>query len=379
MTGGLVLGIDAGGTSTRAVVASLDGARLGTGRAGGGNPTTHGVGSACAAIAEAVGRALQGLDPAHVSAGVIGLAGSAPFRQEPGAVALDQVWRGAGLGSRPRMVTDVLVAFLAGTPHPSGTVLVAGTGAVAARVRERALERVADGLGWLLGDEGSAFWLGRAAARAALRDLAADAEGGLLTRLVLTHLATGGTIGGTTGTGTAAGGERYGGGAGAGPWMGTGGEPPPGGGGLPAAVFGRGPDPLGPGGRDLAVRLVAELQAAPMRLATLAPLVSEAAEEGDPVAVAIVREAAERMLSTVSEVREPDERDPIVLAGGVLAVEGPVRAAVRALLAERWDAPITGVGEGAAAAAWLAAVDTGELDGPAATDLHARLVGTAPG
>ncbi|MFD0788716.1 ATPase, partial [Micromonospora azadirachtae] len=43
MSGTVVVGLDIGGTSTRATVLGLDGQRLGTGRAGGGNPTSHGA------------------------------------------------------------------------------------------------------------------------------------------------------------------------------------------------------------------------------------------------------------------------------------------------------------------------------------------------
>ena len=39
--GGLVLGGDLGGTSTRILVTDLDGHAVGQGRAGGGNPTAH--------------------------------------------------------------------------------------------------------------------------------------------------------------------------------------------------------------------------------------------------------------------------------------------------------------------------------------------------
>ncbi|WP_228564599.1 BadF/BadG/BcrA/BcrD ATPase family protein, partial [Catenulispora rubra] len=65
-------------------------------------------------------------------------------------------------------MSDVTVAFAAGTPAPDGTLLVSGTGAVAARMHDRLPVHFRDGYGWLLGDEGSGFWIGRQAARAAL-------------------------------------------------------------------------------------------------------------------------------------------------------------------------------------------------------------------
>ena len=75
--------------------------------------------------------------------------------------------------------------------------------------------------------------------------------------------------------------------------------------------------------------------------------------------------------------RRPDPpagaTDPVVLGGGLLTGDTPLAAAVRAELARRWPAaPLRTAGDGAAAAAWLAARDLPEVTDPAA--LHARLV-----
>ncbi|PWU43818.1 ATPase, partial [Micromonospora globispora] len=58
MSGTVVVGLDVGGTSTRAAALSLDGGRLGTGRAGGGNPTSHGAERAAAELLTALRAAL---------------------------------------------------------------------------------------------------------------------------------------------------------------------------------------------------------------------------------------------------------------------------------------------------------------------------------
>src|SRR5215211_3250173 len=71
-----VLGMDIGGTATRAVVLDLDGHRRGTGLAGGGNPTSHGAQAATASLATALSAALAGLDPTRVAAAAVGLAGA---------------------------------------------------------------------------------------------------------------------------------------------------------------------------------------------------------------------------------------------------------------------------------------------------------------
>ena len=55
-------------------------------------------------------------------------------------------------------------------------MLVAGTGAVAGRIVAGELRERRDGWGWLLGDEGSGFWLGREAVRATLTRLQTGTE-----------------------------------------------------------------------------------------------------------------------------------------------------------------------------------------------------------
>src|ERR671914_20747 len=155
---------------------------------GGGNPISHPAGAA-AALAGALGAALAGVDPGRVQASVIGVAGGSALRTPPVAARFGQVWTDAGLTCDPGYAPDLEVAFAAGTPEPDGSVLVAGTGATAGAVSGRRLTRTADGHGWLLGDDGSGFWLGREAVRAALRTLDAGEPPGPLVGAVLRELA----------------------------------------------------------------------------------------------------------------------------------------------------------------------------------------------
>ena len=229
---GVVLGIDAGGTSTRAVVASLDGTRIARGRAGGGNPTAHGIAAATTALATAAGQALREYGEAPVLAGVVGVAGSEAFLDSHGKSVVEAAFAELGVAAPPQVIGDVLVAFAAGTPEPSGTVLISGTGAVAAGITGRERGRLADGLGWLFGDHGSGYWLGHQAAKAVVHRLAMGLADGPLTRLVVQALLPGENAG---------------------------------------------------GGRDLANRLIGVAQSRPpLTLAALGPLVSQAATEGDP-------------------------------------------------------------------------------------------------
>jgi glucosamine kinase len=164
----LVVGVDAGGTASRAVVATLAGAVVGRGLAGPGNPFATGP-AAVASITEALRQALSGVDTGAVAGGVLGLAGNAACADPVIKAALDAAWASAGLRCARTVVGDAETAFAAGTPAPSGAVLIAGTGAVAARLEDHLIVRVSDGLGWLLGDQGSGHWIGMRAIRAAVR------------------------------------------------------------------------------------------------------------------------------------------------------------------------------------------------------------------
>ncbi|WP_092383020.1 N-acetylglucosamine kinase [Micromonospora phaseoli] len=325
MTGTVVVGLDIGGTSTRALAVTLDGERLGTGRSGGGNPTSHGANRAAGELRAALRQALTDVDPSRVRAGAIGLAGAGRLLADPaGRAVFDDAWRAAGLRCPYAVHGDALVAYASGTHSPTGTVLVAGTGAIAAQVRELRLARVADGHGWLLGDVGSGFWLGHQAVRRLLAALDAGGDPGDLGRRVLTEL-----------TGS-------------------------------AEVAARPRDTV-----DALVQTVTRRP--PVELARLAPLVVSAAGTAEPVAAGLIAEAAGHLISSTSRVRPPGDASPLVLGGGLLTGQTLLAAAVHAEARQCWpDAPIRAAGDGAAAAAWLAARDLPEVTDPAA--LHARLV-----
>ncbi|GAA2672854.1 MULTISPECIES: N-acetylglucosamine kinase [Actinosynnema] len=303
-----VVGVDGGGTSTRALLFGADGTRLGAGRAGGSNPNSVGSGTAAANLRLALEGALSGVDAGAVRAGVLGMAGSSKLTDPEVEALFLAAWAGAGLRCPMRVVTDCEAAFAAGTAAPDGTVLVGGTGSIAARVRGRRVVGTVGGHGWLLGDEGSAFWLGREAVRAALRALEAGELDGLA-RAVL---------------------ERAGVGEGPGAWA----------------------------------RLITAANAGPpVALAGYAPLVTEAAgAPGEVVAARIVGECARVLADLAAAARTADEVAPVVLVGSL--VDAPVLGErLRAELAVRTDGEVVVVREAAVGAAWLAALESGAEDG----------------
>jgi N-acetylglucosamine kinase-like BadF-type ATPase len=167
-----LLALDAGGTSTRAVVVDASGRAYGYGFASGGNPTAAGIREAAAAIGIAAEQALASSTSSDQPAlALIAMAGekTAAFRTEVSR-------RLAALGVRDVVLEhDLLGVFHSGTAARDGYALIAGTGTVAARIRAGRLDRVAGGKGWLLGDAGGGFWIGHAVARAVVAAL--DGQG----------------------------------------------------------------------------------------------------------------------------------------------------------------------------------------------------------
>ncbi|MFB7375665.1 N-acetylglucosamine kinase [Streptomyces sp. NPDC056222] len=264
-----VLGIDAGGTRSRARLAdAATGAVLAEGTGGPGNalsvPHADLVRNLTGALRGAVPRDRAG---ALVSV-VAGFAGGGPGGGvEKARSALAAALAEAGASpARVEVMGDADIAFASGPGTPAdGLVLIAGTGAAGARVERRRAVRAVDGDGWLLGDAGSGFWLGREALRAVLRSL--DGRG------PATALA--GPVGEVCGGLTK---ER---------------------------VVG-----YGFGGH-------------PVRLAALSPLVVDAERAGDEVARSLLDRAADELAATVGALT-PRPGEPLVSTGGLIGPGGPL-------------------------------------------------------
>jgi N-acetylglucosamine kinase-like BadF-type ATPase len=356
-----VLGLDVGGSHSRALLAATDGTRLGAGAAAGGNPVTHGPGTAVERIAQALVAALGGdTPPAAVAACVIGIAGAGRFATEPDAAhAIESMAAEIGLRCGVRLVSDVTVAFAAGTARADGALLLSGTGAVAARMRGHEPVEIRDGYGWLLGDEGSGFWIGREAVRATLAAIDGRVPMTELPQLVLRHFVDQAAEGepsrqveGTAGDGADGAGSADEETAGAAGGYSVG------------AAFSR-------SDRRLATELVRAVGASPtVAMAALAPSVMAAYELGDPAAERIVVDSAARLVESLAGIG-PEPGGAIVLAGSVLTTGSPVQELVVKSIAERWPQAAVGIGaDGAAGAAWLAIRD---VVGEDAVAVHRRL------
>ena len=273
-----VLGIDAGGTKTVALLADGDGLIIADGRAGGANLQTEGELQVEKVLHDVIEQVTRGriIAPAAVCLGMAGV-----DREADGRTIRD-IMRRLGYRSNTLIVNDALIALVAGAGPSPGLVVISGTGSIAFGVSHRGLAARAGGWGPTLGDEGSGYWIGRRALEAVTRD--ADGRGPRtgLTQLVLDHFQL--------------------------------------------------PRPQS---------LVAEIYHQPQgrrAIAALAPLVDGARAEGDVVAAEIMIAAADELAiaagSVISRLDMRGEQFPILLAGGILKRSEWLAAEVAVRMAE---------------------------------------------
>ena len=256
-----VIGIDAGGTRTTGLIAGRDATPVRSAQSSGAN--LHSEGEA------GVERVLRDL-----LASLLGAAGAEPVRaicagmagvSRPEDIATIERVLARLLPNVPAVVvSDALVALEAGTPRAAGIVLISGTGSIAYGRDAEGRTTRAGGWGYVLGDEGSGYWLGRNALRSVVR--AADGRGDTtsMTGPVLAHHGV------------------------------------------------RTPTEL--------VRAIAGAGAKPSAIAQLASIAGEAAEAGDPVARHLIDRGGEELAAAVASVarRLSLSQAPLWLSGGTL-------------------------------------------------------------
>jgi N-acetylglucosamine kinase-like BadF-type ATPase len=165
-----VLGIDGGGTKTQAAIVDQDGRLCGAGRGGPSNYDDVGVATAQANILRAVeaARALTQIEAQPFDAVFLGMAGVVSPADR---AAIQQIARNLDLAADERIGVDhdcraALAGALSGR---AGIVLIAGTGSSCFGANRAGDTWRAGGWGQLIADEGSSYWHGVAALRAAVR------------------------------------------------------------------------------------------------------------------------------------------------------------------------------------------------------------------
>lgn len=156
----VVAGIDAGGTKTRAFVVTRAGEIVGRGAGGGANllssPDPQG------SIAAALQAALAGRRPAAVVLSCAG--GDRQTEREKGRGILEAL---LGRDVPIDVTHDAKAALYAGDRSGCGVVVISGTGSIAYGRNAEGDEERSGGWGYLIGDEGSAVWVGLEGLRAA--------------------------------------------------------------------------------------------------------------------------------------------------------------------------------------------------------------------
>ncbi|MDQ6932738.1 MAG: hypothetical protein M3160_06140 [Candidatus Eremiobacteraeota bacterium] len=153
----VAVGVDAGGSSTVAAL-SRNGKFVRTAAGAGSSPSVLGVQKAAAVINDVLERLLCEEDPDVICIGAAGAGRSTIAR------ALSTFVRNRFPASYVEVYDDAQMGLRAAGVGTPAIILIAGTGSIA--LADTATQTIrAGGLGYLLGDEGSGFAIGLAAAR----------------------------------------------------------------------------------------------------------------------------------------------------------------------------------------------------------------------
>jgi glucosamine kinase len=257
-----VLGIDVGGAKTVCRLADLEGRVVATSLRGpGANLQAVGPAGLEIVLRQVIDETVagRGITPSAVCLGVAGM-----DRPED-EVAVRAVMTRLGYDTHVLVVNDALIALVAGVGDAPGVVIVAGTGSMAYGRNAADHAARAGGWGYVLGDEGSGYWIGRQALRAVVRQADTRGPATSLTPRLLAHFGL----------------ER------------------------PAEL----------------IRKVYHERLSGSAIASLAHYVQEAREEGDGVAIEILTRAAAELATAASAVvrrlRLGDETFTFVLSGGI--------------------------------------------------------------
>lgn len=272
----LYLGIDGGGSNLRAVIVDDE---LNTVAQAiypqTANPSSVGREAAASTIQSALRSALRkaGCAPDAIRAAGIGVAGASA---EYAADWLVEVIHGVLPETRVVPSSDIEIALVGAHGARRGVIALAGTGSVAYGVSESGEGLIVGGWGYLIGDEGSGFWLGLRAVQIAAReyDLAPEQPSALAQRV------------------------------------------------LAALEI--------PNGRALIRKIYGEARVDVRGIAALASLLLDAAQDGDTRAQEVVDQGARALATLVAtlERRLNLTQPPVALAGSLLQNDNPLSRAL---------------------------------------------------
>ncbi len=185
---------------------------------------------------------------------------------------------------KPLLVSDALLLLAGSLPRPAGLCLVSGTGSICLGRNEAGTVIRSGGFGTVLGDEGSAWWIAREGIRRSL----AGAEGREEATMLADEL------------------QRH----------------------LPIKRF------------EDVIGWANAKERTKDDIASLAPIVTSVAEEGDAVATCILEEAISHLITLVEATERrlpPTWPHHLGLGGGVLERDSYIRPRIRQRLSQRWE------------------------------------------
>ncbi|BDC19584.1 BadF/BadG/BcrA/BcrD ATPase family protein [Acidianus sp. HS-5] len=175
----ILVGVDAGGTSTISIAYTCEGKFIGTGESGPGNFHNIGLEDTVNNIRDAIYKSTKGLKPDVACIGLAGL--DSKYDYEILSSALKD------LAKETIIEHDSFISLYAETRGKPGIIIISGTGSVIMGYDGKKRIRVG-GAGWLLSDEGSAYWIGRKALRLLVKMLDGREEKTILADLIMEKL-----------------------------------------------------------------------------------------------------------------------------------------------------------------------------------------------
>jgi N-acetylglucosamine kinase-like BadF-type ATPase len=185
---GFVIGMDGGGTKTAAIIADFQGNILAQHVAGPSNFQIIGVEKAARTVYLLVRECCKsvGASPDEIRAMTVGLTGAGrPNDQKRMADGLHKVASSKKIKLRNvRIESDARIALEGAFKGGAGIILIAGTGSIAFGKDEGGNVHRVGGWGRILGDEGSGYFMGRYALTAVCRDLDGRSAPTILTKMI---------------------------------------------------------------------------------------------------------------------------------------------------------------------------------------------------
>lgn len=178
------LGVDGGGTKTRAVIIDDKEKVLGRGEAGSTNYNNVGTEKVKENLDGAIKKALSHAGVGTPCYGVLGLAGCDTKKDKEALTLLvRETFLGQILKEEFMVLNDTVIGLYSGT-KPPGVIIVAGTGCNVYGQDKGGREAWAGDWGFLLGDQGGAFRMGLSALETAVKSFDGRIEKSLLEDLV---------------------------------------------------------------------------------------------------------------------------------------------------------------------------------------------------